>query len=100
MSEIRSGSDGWPLWEIFVRSARGLAHKHVGSLHAADGEMALESARNAYTRRGEGTSIWVARSSDILVDATACGDRSPEAAGDKAFRHATYYRVPEGVKNI
>jgi ring-1,2-phenylacetyl-CoA epoxidase subunit PaaA len=26
----------WPLWEIFIRSQHGLAHKHVGSLHATD----------------------------------------------------------------
>ena len=48
-----------PLWEVFVRSRNGLAHKHVGSLHAADAEMALQDARDVYTRRGEGVSIWV-----------------------------------------
>ena len=26
----------WPLWEIFIRSQHGLAHRHVGSLHAPD----------------------------------------------------------------
>ena len=25
----------WPLWEVFVRSRRGLSHTHAGSLHAA-----------------------------------------------------------------
>ena len=30
-----------PLWEVFIRARNGLAHKHVGSLHAADAEMAL-----------------------------------------------------------
>ena len=29
------------LWEVFIRSRNGLAHKHVGSLHAADVTMAL-----------------------------------------------------------
>ncbi|HEX2248400.1 MAG TPA: 1,2-phenylacetyl-CoA epoxidase subunit B, partial [Arthrobacter sp.] len=24
----------WPLWEVFVRSSRGLSHVHAGSLHA------------------------------------------------------------------
>ena len=33
-------SHEWPLWEIFIRSQHGLAHKHVGSLHAPDAEMA------------------------------------------------------------
>ena len=49
----------WPLWEIFIRSQHGLAHKHVGSLHAADAEMAIKNARDVYTRRNEGVSIWV-----------------------------------------
>ena len=50
---------GWPLWEVFVRARRGLAHQHVGSLHAPDATMALRNARDVYTRRGEGVSIWV-----------------------------------------
>ena len=49
----------WPLWEVFSRSQPGLAHKHVGSVHAADAKMAIEAARDTYTRRMEGVSIWV-----------------------------------------
>ncbi len=48
----------WPLYEVFVRGKRGLNHVHVGSLHAPDDEMALHHARNVYTRRNEGVSIW------------------------------------------
>ncbi len=48
----------WPLWEVFIRSKQGLDHKHAGSLHAADATMALENARDVYTRRNEGMSIW------------------------------------------
>ena len=59
----------WPLWEIFIRSQHGLAHKHVGSLHAADAEMAICNARDVYTRRSEGVSIWVVKSSDIVASA-------------------------------
>ncbi|MEM6725786.1 MAG: 1,2-phenylacetyl-CoA epoxidase subunit B, partial [Bacteroidota bacterium] len=47
----------WPIWEIFIRSKNGLEHRHVGSLHAADAKMALENARDVYTRRKEGVSI-------------------------------------------
>jgi|GEM_PF-305359 len=43
-----------PLWEVFIRPRNGLAHRHCGSLHAADAEMALQAARDVYTRRGEG----------------------------------------------
>ena len=52
----------WPLWEVFIRSKQGLDHKHVGSLHAADAQMAIENARDVYTRRMEGVSIWVVES--------------------------------------
>jgi hypothetical protein len=40
-----------PLWEVFVRSKRGLSHTHAGSLHAPDAHMALRNARDLYTRR-------------------------------------------------
>ena len=62
-----------PLWEVFIRPRNGLHHRHVGSLHAADSALALQSARDVYTRRGEGNSIWVVRSSDIAAPST----RSP-----------------------
>ncbi|MBV9971218.1 MAG: 1,2-phenylacetyl-CoA epoxidase subunit B, partial [Xanthobacteraceae bacterium] len=35
------GEKHLPLWEVFIRSRSGLAHKHCGSVHAADAEMAL-----------------------------------------------------------
>ena len=53
------------LFEVFVRSRRGLDHVHVGSLHAPDAAQALEYARETYLRRGEGASIWVVASRDI-----------------------------------
>src|SRR5580700_5920604 len=55
----------WPLWEVFIRSKQGLDHKHAGSLHAADAQMAIENARDVYTRRMEGVSIWVVESKHI-----------------------------------
>jgi phenylacetate-CoA oxygenase PaaH subunit len=51
----------WPLWEVFIRSRNGLDHKHCGSVHAPDARMALQVARDVYTRRMEGVSIWVVR---------------------------------------
>ena len=58
-----------PLWEVFVRSKQGLDHKHCGSLHAADAQMALRMARDVYTRRMEGVSIWVVPSAAITASA-------------------------------
>ncbi len=90
----------WPLWEIFVRSENGLAHKHVGSLHAADAEMAVQNARDLYTRRNEGVSIWVVKSSDVVATDPSQAEALFEPSEDKAYRHATFYKVPEGVKHL
>jgi ring-1,2-phenylacetyl-CoA epoxidase subunit PaaB len=89
-----------PLWEVFVRSRNGLSHAHVGSLHAADATMALHNARDVYTRRGEGTSIWVVRSSDIHASDPDEKEALFEPALDKTFRQATYFQLPDEVKNL
>ena len=86
------------LWEIFVRSARGLDHKHVGSLHAADAEHAMEVARDVYTRRLEGVSIWVVRSKDIHASQPEDSAMFFDPAEDKVYRHPTFYNVPEKLK--
>ena len=93
-------SQDWPLWEVFLRARNGLSHRHVGSVHAADAAMALESARDTYTRRMEGVSLWVARSAEIT--ASDPGDAGPlfEPAQDKVYRHPTFYTVPDNIKHI
>jgi phenylacetate-CoA oxygenase PaaH subunit len=65
--EIEMATPNIPLWEVFIRSRNGLAHKHVGSLHATDATLALQAARDIYTRRGEGLSIWVVPSNAITA---------------------------------
>lgn len=87
-----------PLWEVFVRSRRGLDHKHVGSLHAADAEQALLAARDTYTRRQEGVSIWVVRSADIHASQSEDEGAFFDPAEDKVYRHPTFYDVPEELK--
>lgn len=91
---------GWPLWEIFVRSRQGLSHKHVGSLHAADAEMAIQNARDVYTRRMEGVSIWVVPSTAISASSPDDMDIMFEPANDKVYRHPTFYVLPDEVKNM
>lgn len=90
----------WPVWEVFVQTKSGLPHKHCGSVHAPDKEMALQNARDVYSRRSEGTNIWV-------VPANAITASSPEDIGpffdpsnDKPYRHPTFYTIPEGIKYI
>ncbi|MBV9345396.1 MAG: 1,2-phenylacetyl-CoA epoxidase subunit B [Gammaproteobacteria bacterium] len=90
----------WPLYEVFIRSRAGLEHKHVGSVHAADARMALEHARDVYTRRMEGVSIWVVPAVQIVASDPAEADALFEPARDKVYRHPTFYAIPDEVKNL
>jgi ring-1,2-phenylacetyl-CoA epoxidase subunit PaaB len=90
----------WPLWEVFVRSKQGLDHKHVGSLHAADAAMAIENARDVYTRRQEGVSIWVVESKFITASNPEEAGELYEPAADKIYRHPTFYELPDEVAHM
>lgn len=89
-----------PLWEVFIRARNGLSHKHAGSIHAADPEMALQAARDVYTRRGEGQSVWVVRSSDIIASDPIDKDMMFEPTATKIYRHPTFYEIPDEVGNM
>ena len=90
----------WPLWEVFIRSKQGLSHKHVGSLRAADADMAIENARDVYTRRSEGVSIWVAESNNLFASNPNDADLLYEPSDSKAYRHPTFYEVPDGIEHM
>ncbi len=90
----------WPLFEIFIRSKNGLNHKHVGSLHAADAQMALQNARDVYTRRMEGVSIWVVESNQITASNPDESESLFDPAADKIYRHPTFYELPDEVKHM
>ncbi|ABN91539.1 phenylacetate-CoA oxygenase subunit PaaB [Burkholderia pseudomallei MSHR338] len=90
----------WPIWEVFVRSKQGLDHKHCGSLHAADASMALRMARDVYTRRQEGVSIWVVPSAAITASDPNEKAEMFEPAGDKIYRHPTFYTLPDEVNHM
>jgi ring-1,2-phenylacetyl-CoA epoxidase subunit PaaB len=89
-----------PLWEVFIRARIGLSHKHAGSLHAVDSEMALQAARDVYTRRGEGQSVWVVRSSDIVASDPSDKASLFEPTGSKIYRHPTFYDIPDDVGHM
>lgn len=93
-----SAKDVWTLFEVFIRSRRGLSHNHVGSVHAPDATMALQNARDLYTRRQEGVSIWVIPSAEITASSPDEKDSYFDPAADKIYRHPTFYDVPEGVQ--
>jgi ring-1,2-phenylacetyl-CoA epoxidase subunit PaaB len=90
----------WPLWEVFVRPRRGLSHGHVGSLHAPDARMALQNARDLYTRRGEGVSIWVVPAAAVTASSPDEKDSFFEPAADKIYRHPTFYDIPDEVPHL
>jgi ring-1,2-phenylacetyl-CoA epoxidase subunit PaaB len=90
----------WPLWEVFVRTRRGVPHAHVGSLHAADAWTALRYARDLYTRRGEGVSIWVVPSAGITASSPDEREVFFDPAADVVYRHPSFFAVPEGVEHL
>ena len=92
--------DEIPLWEVFIRPRNGPAHRHCGSLHAADETMAIQAARDVYTRRNEGVSIWVVKANDIA--ASSPSDKGPlfEPSETKVYRHPTFYDIPDDVGHM
>ena len=92
--------NNWPLWEVLIRSKKGLSHKHVGSLHAADADMAIENARDVYTRRMEGESIWVVESKDIVASNPSQQEELYDPAKDKIYRHPTFYDIPDEIGHM
>ncbi len=101
VQNIPSGDGNeWPLWEIFIRSKQGLDHKHVGSLHAADAQMAVENARDVYTRRQEGVSIWVVESKFVHASNPDEAESFYEPANDKVYRHPTFYDLPDELTHM
>jgi ring-1,2-phenylacetyl-CoA epoxidase subunit PaaB len=98
-TSVRGGSGGWQLWEVFVRARRGISHVHIGSLHAPDAETALQNARDVYTRRGEGVSVWVVPSAEVHAFEPDDAAEYVEA-NEKGYRLATSYEIPDEVGHM
>jgi ring-1,2-phenylacetyl-CoA epoxidase subunit PaaB len=93
-------ADDWPLWEVFVRAKGGMSHRHVGSVHAPDAAIAVRHARDTYTRRSEGVSLWVVESNAIHASDPSEDAQNFEPAEDKIYRHPTFYDIPDGISHI
>lgn len=87
------------LWEVFIQNKAG-SYVHCGSVHASDKEMALQNARDIYTRRQEGSSIWAVPAKYIAASNPEDADMFFDPANDKIYRHPTFYVMPEGAKQI
>ena len=83
-----------------MRSRQGLGHKHAGSLHAADAEMAIGNARDVYTRRQEGVSIWVVPADQISASSPDDAEALYDPANDKVYRHPTFYDLPDELNHM
>ncbi|MBL4716781.1 MAG: 1,2-phenylacetyl-CoA epoxidase subunit B [Bacteroidia bacterium] len=90
----------WPLWEVFLQPKSGAHHAHVGSVHAPDAEIALQNARDVYTRRQEGTCIWVVPAEAITSSQPDDENSFFDPADDKIYRHPNFYTLPSEVKGL
>ena len=89
-----------PVWEVFIQTKPGMPFKHAGSVHAYDKEMAIENARDLYTRRNEGNGLWVVRAENIVAAQPKDAPSFFDPADDKVYRHPTFYKIPDGVKQM
>ena len=88
------------VWEVFIQSKTGVHFQHTGSVHASDKEMALQNARDLYTRRQEGTCIWVVRAEDIISSNSEDSDSFFDPADDKVYRYPTFFKVSKKAKGL
>ena len=95
-----SSDNQFPVWEVFIQTKSGLPFKHAGNVHGSDKEMAMQLARDLYTRRGEGTCLWIVPASEIVASNPADAEEFFEPSNDKVYRHPTFYVMPEGAKHI
>lgn len=88
------------LWEVFTQASFGAPHEHAGSVHAAGAEMALQNARDVYSRRGEAISIWVVPSAAITASSPEDVSSFFDPANDKVYRHPQFYKIPRNIKDM
>ena len=58
------------------------------------------NARDAYTRRSEGCSIWVVKASEIVASQPEDRGEFFDPAESKVYRHPTFYTVPDGMEHM
>tara|TARA_B100000989_G_scaffold77512_3_gene55076 strand:- start:11714 stop:11902 length:189 start_codon:yes stop_codon:yes gene_type:complete len=62
--------------------------------------MAIQNARDVYTRRQEGVSIWVVPAESITASSPDDKEVMFDPANDKVYRHPTFYKLPDEVNNM
>ncbi len=100
MAEEKKSDTEWQLWEVFSQEKTGEPHVHCGSLHAPDAEIALQNARDVYSRRGSVVNLWVVKSNEIHATLPNDAGEFFEPSNDKIYRHPQFYHVPKSVRDI
>jgi len=98
--ENNLNTNQFPLWEVFIQPKAGSPFQHAGNVHAIDKEMALQNARDLYTRRMEGTCIWVVKADDIVSSNPDDQKSFFDPADDKIYRYPTFFKVSKKAKGI
>ena len=90
--------DQWPVWEVFLQIGTHKVHEHAGSVHAPDGAMALQNARDVFGRRDKVTSLWVVPTTQIV--ATSPSDAGPffNQSFETPYRLPQFYQIPKAPK--
>ena len=89
-----------PIWEVFLQPKTGASFQHAGNLHATDEEMALQNARELYTRRQEGTCIWVVKTEHIVSSSPEDQSSFFDPADDKVYRYPTFFKISKKAKGL
>jgi ring-1,2-phenylacetyl-CoA epoxidase subunit PaaB len=97
---MENKNNQFPQWEVFLQSKNGSSFEHQGSIHAADKKMALQNARDIYTRRNEGRSLWVVPTDCIAATTTDMEEEFFDPSADKIYRTPNFYKMPQGTKNL
>ena len=92
--------DNFPVWEVFIQPKTGTPFQHAGNVHAADKEMAIQNARDLYTRRMEGTCIWVVKAENIVSSNPDDQESFFDPSDDKVYRYPTFFKVSKKVKDL
>ena len=93
-------SSDWPLWEVFVRTRAGWRIATLAAFMLLTRSSRSRHARDTYTRRMEGVSLWVVPSAEIVASDPDQAGELFEPAESKIYRHPTFYDIPDEVKHI
>ena len=97
---MSNNNSQFPQCEVFIQEKSGSAFEHAGSVHATDKKMALQNARDIYTRRNEGRALWVVMTDNIASTTRDDEEEFFDPSEDKIYRTPNFYKMPAGTTNL